>query len=113
MSDPLSRIAASVPAPSHALLSRLLADPLRPAGELLAELDAYLGFVQSYAAGHAAVDAVWAARLTERCRALIARTSGHSDDDRLLVQAARLYLVAIEGDLDDGDGFHDDEAVIF
>src|SRR5262245_2985162 len=105
MSDPLSRIASRVPEHSHALLARLLADPLRAAAEIEAELEAYLGFVQSFAATQPGVDAAHASRLTQRCRELLARTRGGPDEDRLLVQAACLYLVAIEGDLDGGDGF--------
>lgn len=112
MHDLLTQIVDAVPLSSRELLSRLLQDSLRDPADLLAEIDAYVGFVQAFAETHPKVDAAGAGRLAERCRALIAATPAGPTDHQRLVQAACLYLVAIEGDLDEADGFADDEAVI-
>jgi hypothetical protein len=108
----LDRIAADVPAESVPLLTRLLGDPLRPEAELVAEIEAYLGFVRSYAETYPEIDVGRIDWLADRCRKLVEATRGASEDDRRLAQVACLYFVAIEGDLDQGDGFADDEAVI-
>ena len=112
MSELLDRLIVNVPAECHPILARLLDDDLRPPEELLQELEAYVGFVRTYSGAHPAVDAVSAEALAQRCRDLIDRARGRSANDRRLVQAACLYLVAIEGDLDTVDGFDDDAAVI-
>jgi hypothetical protein len=111
---PNDRIAHQIPDESRELVARLLSDRLRPLDELAAEVEAYVGFVREFATRQpgASVDAGAAERLAERCMALLGQVRGGPDDDRRLVQAACLYLVAIEGDLDAGDGFADDEAVI-
>ena len=112
MTDLIARIADRVPEDSRPLLTRLLEDPLRAPADLIAEIEAYAGFVAVHAQTHPTVDATVVARLAERCRALVEATRAGPTDAQRLVQAACLYLVAIEGDLDDRDGFSDDEAVI-
>jgi hypothetical protein len=114
MSNPADRILHQLPEASRAVVARLLSDPLRPLDELVDEVEAYVGFVRDYASKQSgsSIDADAAEKLADRCRALVGKARSGSDDDRRLVQAACLYLVAIEGDLDEGDGFSDDEAVI-
>lgn len=112
MTDLIARIADRVPEDSRPLLTRLLEDPLMAAADLLAELDAYAGFVTAFAQTHPTVDAAVVARLADRCRTLVEATRAGPTDAQRLVQAACLYLVAIEGDLDGSDGFTDDAAVI-
>lgn len=112
MSTPLPRIAARIPRESQSILERLLSDPLRAPEELSGELAAYVGSVQRFARLHGGIDPNIVVHLARRCDQLIEHARGRPESDRRLVQAACLYLVAIEGDLDAGGGFDDDEAVI-
>ncbi|MBX2799425.1 MAG: hypothetical protein KTR31_17250 [Myxococcales bacterium] len=112
MSSALERIRHQVPAEALPVLQRLLEEPLKTPEELLLEVDAYAGFVDTYARDHPEVDAAAARTLAQRCRAVIDRARGRSEELRRLVQIACLYLVVIEDDLDTRTGFDDDSAVL-
>ncbi|MEZ4241433.1 MAG: hypothetical protein R3F59_35840 [Myxococcota bacterium] len=108
---PTCRPSSPIASPdSRPLVARLFADPLRPLPELVSEVQSYAGFVRAFARVHPGIDADRAERLAARCVALTERVSGEAQ--HRLVQTACLYLVAIEGDLDEGEGFEDDEAVV-
>lgn len=103
-----------LPAESRAVFEPLVELPLAADADLLRALDAHVEmFVRAEAEG-APVDAAEASFLRERCRALLARSSGMHERARRLAQAAVRYFLLrddAESDLSAG-GLDDDDAVL-
>ncbi len=110
----LTGVVAGLPAESREHFEALLADPLRPLGDVLAEARAHLGAIEEASRDNEFIDLPLARKLVERMERLAERVAGLSATTRRIAQAAILYFISNDDAEDDFDlgGLEDDEAVL-
>jgi hypothetical protein len=107
-------LTSSLPEEAQQLFDELSREPLRPAEELRAEVERYLGTYATARERGGFLDLSQATKLAARIWRLLHAIPRLNEDDRHLVQAAVRYFVMVsDGDEDLGlGGLGDDAAVI-